>query len=358
MNILILYGGKSAEHEISIRSAKNVFQNLDRSKYKPVLIKISKKGEWLTDKSLVVNNSFYKLKDFSDFYPMDQVLFNPSEGNPFIINDIENISFSVDAVFPVLHGPNGEDGTIQGLLKILNLPFVGPSVLGSSVGMDKEIMKRILLQAEINIGKYLVGRSGKYPDFETVKNTLGVPAYVKPANMGSSVGISKVETKEQYIPAIEFAYQFDSKLVIEANIEGREIECAILGNTNPKSSVPGEIVAQKDFYDYKSKYLDNTASELIVNAQMDPKIKEELQQIGIKVFKVLECEGMARVDFFLTNDNEIIVNEINTIPGFTSISMYPKLWLGTGISYKELISDLINLAVERFDREKKLKTSL
>jgi len=356
--IAIIYGGKSAEHEISIRSAKNVVHNIDTERYLYILIKINKDGEWLTDKKMIIDRNFDEIEDIITFCPKDSVFFNPGKGNQFIVNGNEQVGFSVDAVFPVLHGPNGEDGTIQGLFKILGLPFVGPSVLGSAVGMDKEIMKRILQQAGIRIGDYLVAKDGVFPTFEEVKSSLGLPVYVKPANMGSSVGISKVTSQNEYKPAIDLAFQFDRKLVIEANIEGREIECAVLGNDNPSASQPGEIIAVQDFYDYKSKYIDNSASELVVNAKMPEDTKLKLQDIAIKAFKALECEGMSRVDFFVTIDNDIIVNEINTIPGFTSISMYPKLWLESGISYKELITKLIDLAFDRFEKEQKLKTSV
>lgn len=356
--VAIIFGGKSAEHEISIRSANNVVQNIDKNKYDFVLIKINKQGEWNTDKSMILNNDFGHINDLIDFAPKDSIYFNAGEGDQFIFSGNNKSSFSVDVVFPVLHGPNGEDGTIQGLFKILGLPFVGPSVLGSAVGMDKEIMKRILLEAKIKIGDYLVARNGDSPNFSIVKERLGLPVYVKPANMGSSVGISKVTNEKEYKIAIELAFQFDRKLVIEANIEGREIECAILGNENPKASQPGEIIAAQDFYDYKSKYLDDNASELVVNADLPDITKKELQDIALKAFKALECEGMSRVDFFVTKDNEVIINEINTIPGFTSISMYPKLWLESGVSYTELISRLIGLAFDRFEKEQRLKMSI
>jgi len=357
MKIAIIYGGKSAEHEISIRSAKNVVQNIDRNKYSFVLIKINKQGEWLTDKKLISENNFESIDELIDFSPEDRISFRPGLGNPFIIVG-SDISFSVDAVFPVLHGPNGEDGTIQGLFKMLNLPFVGSGVLGSAVGMDKEIMKKILHEANIKIGDYLVAKNGQFPTFNEVKQKLNLPVYIKPANMGSSIGISKVTNNKEYIEAIKLAYQFDRKLVIEANITGREIECAILGNENPKASQPGEIIATKDFYDYKSKYLDDSASELIVNAKLPKHITKELQDIAIKTFKTLECEGMSRVDFFVTENYKIIVNEINTIPGFTSISMYPKLWLESGISYTELITQLIELAIDRFKKVQNFKNSI
>ena len=356
MKIAILFGGKSAEHEISILSANNVFKNLDKKKFDPVLIKIDKDGKWFTDKSMVENNNFHDIKQLQDFDPKDELLFLPGTDTPFVFND--KIRFTVNAVFPVLHGPNGEDGSVQGLLKILNLPFVGPGVLGSAVGMDKEIMKRLLREAGIKIGDYLVARYGDYPDFEIVESTLGLPVYIKPANMGSSVGISKVSIESQYKKAIHLAYEFDTKLVIEANIEGREIECAILGNENPKASVPGEVTANRAFYDYEAKYLDDKGYEIQIPAQLDKDIEKQVKEIAVKTFRVLECEGLSRVDVFVTKDNDILVNEINTLPGFTSISKYPMLWRESGIDYKDLISKLIELAIERFKREKKLKNSI
>ena len=355
MKIAILYGGKSAEHEISVTSANNVLKNIDKKTFEPVLIKIDKSGNWLTDKSMIIDNTFSNVDNLEDFQPEDRLLLNPGNKNPFIVDDL---SFGVDAVFPVLHGPNGEDGSVQGLLKILDLPFVGPSVLGSAVGMDKEVMKRLLKEAGIKIGKYLVARYGEYPDFDTVESSLGLPVYIKPANMGSSVGISRVTDKKQYEKAIELAYQFDTKLVIEANIEGREVECAILGNEKPEASIPGEVAASKGFYDYESKYLDDNGYEIKIPADLDNDTTQKVREIALDTFKVLECEGLSRVDVFVTKDNDILVNEINTLPGFTSISMYPMLWRKSGIEYTGLISKLINLAIARYKRDQKLKTSI
>jgi D-alanine-D-alanine ligase len=357
MKIAIIFGGRSAEHEISVKSAKNVFQNLDKVIYEPILIKIAKSGKWMTDKNMVKSSSFSIIADFHVFEPKDEIMFYPGSDHPLVIAD-SDIKLSVDVVFPVLHGPNGEDGTVQGLLKLLGLPFVGPALLGSAVGMDKEVMKRLLREAGISIGDYMVARHGSKPDFEEVKKRLGLPVFIKPANMGSSVGISKVRTDQQYDEAISLAYNFDTKLVIEANIEGREIECAMLGNEDPKASVPGEIRATKDFYDYEAKYLDDKGYEITIPAKVDNETRKKIMDTALKTFQILECEGLSRVDVFLTKDNEVIVNEINTIPGFTSISMYPMLWKETGIDYKELISRLIELAISRYNREKNLKTSI
>lgn len=357
MNVAILFGGKSAEYEISIRSANNVFKFIDRTKFNPILIKIDKNGRWLTDKFMVEKFDFSEIKDISDFNPADIVVLNPGSDKKFIIKD-SDVEFTVDVVHPVLHGPNGEDGSMQGLLKILNLPFVGPGVLGSAVGMDKEIMKRLLKESGIKIGDYLVARYGDFPDFETVKSELGLPVYIKPANMGSSVGISRVSDSSQYKKAIDLAYKYDTKLVIEANIDGREVECAVLGNENPKASVPGEVAATKEFYDYEAKYLDDNGYEIKIPADLDKDTETKVRETALKTFKILECEGLSRVDVFVTKDNDVIVNEINTLPGFTSISMYPMLWKASGIEYTDLISKLLFLAIDRFERDTKLENSI
>ncbi len=357
MKVAILYGGKSAEHEISIRSANNVFKFIDKNKFKPFLIKIDKQGKWLTDKTMIGNEDFGSVNDLSEFNPVDKVVLNPGSAKQFIISDTGH-EFSVDVVHPVLHGPNGEDGSMQGLLKILNIPFVGPGVLGSAVGMDKEIMKRLLHEAGIKIGDYLVARHGDYPDFDKVKSLLGLPVFIKPANMGSSVGISRVSERSEYKKAIDLAFRFDTKLVIEANIEGREVECAVLGNEQPIASIPGEVAATKVFYDYESKYLDDNGYEIKIPADLDKNTENKVREIAVKTFRILECEGLSRVDVFVTKDKNILVNEINTLPGFTSISMYPMLWKETGINYKDLITKLIEFAIMRFERDSKLRHSI
>ncbi|MEZ4908869.1 MAG: D-alanine--D-alanine ligase family protein [Saprospiraceae bacterium] len=358
MNIIILYGGKSAEHEISILSANNVFNYLDKKRYSPILIKIDKEGNWLTDKEFLIHNNFSEIKNISDFKPLDKIMLSPRSKYPFVLNTDDIISFGADAVFPVLHGPNGEDGSVQGVLKTLNIPFVGPSVLGSAVGMDKEVMKRLLKEGGIKIGDYITARYNEIPDFEQVKSKLGLPVYIKPANMGSSVGISKVTEQNQYIDAINLAYQFDTKIVIEANITGREIECAIIGNEKPASSVPGEVIAYKDFYNYEAKYIDDKGYKLVIPAELENGISDKIRDIAVRTFQILECEGLSRVDVFLDKNNEVIVNEINTLPGFTKISMYPMLWKESGIKYEELISKLIELAIDRHQRDSNLKMSI
>lgn len=358
INVALLFGGKSAEHEISLRSAKNVIEAIDRNKYNPVLIGIDKSGNWLLNEnsSLLLNaddDAAISLNPESD----EVALIPQSAGK---ISNFNKAGFdqTIDVVFPILHGPFGEDGTIQGLLKLANVPFVGAGVLGSAVGMDKDIMKRLLRDADLPIGKFITLRQEEeVPAFDEVKAKLGMPCFVKPANLGSSVGINKASDPSEYSRAIAEAFEYDSKIIIEELIDGREIECAILGNENPQASVVGEISFSDSFYSYDAKYLDDEGYRIDIPAKVDSEVQSSVQEIALRTFKALACEGFARVDVFLTKDNQIIVNEINTIPGFTKISMYPKLWEASGMSYPELISRLLDLAIERFEKEKRIKTS-
>ena len=259
-----------------------------------------------------------------------------------------------------MHGPFGEDGTIQGLLKLANLPFVGASVLGSAVGMDKDVMKRLMRDSKIPIARFitLTCTMKDQADFKDVEKQLGLPFFVKPANLGSSIGISRVSDQGEFIQAIDNAFQFDNKIVIEEYIKGREIECSVLGNDDPVASLPGEIIPQGVFYSYKAKYVDENGARLEIPAKIGEHLTDQVMKLAVKTFRVLCCEGMARVDFFIKENNEIIVNEINTIPGFTKISMYPGLWEKSGIPYSELIDRLIQLALERHKKESRLITSL
>lgn len=265
----------------------------------------------------------------------------------------------VDVAFPVLHGPFGEDGTVQGMLKLANIPFVGAGVLGSAVGMDKDVMKRLLRDAGIPVGRFIVCRksSASGLTFQKVEQELGKPVFVKPVNLGSSVGISKVWTAEEFDRAAHLAFQFDQKIIVEEFIEGREIECSVLGNDRPVASLPGEVIPTHDFYSYEAKYIDEHGAGLEIPAKLPEETVKKVQEMAVKTFTVLGCEGMARVDFFVHGDR-VMVNEINTIPGFTRISMYPKLWEASGIPYPELIHRLINLALERFNEEQQLKTGM
>ena len=358
INVALLFGGKSAEHEISLKSAKNVMEAIDKDKYNTVLIGIDKQGNWL------MNNSKSLLPDSDENLSLEHqdggesvALIPQSDGKISNFNT-DNLNQHIDVVFPILHGPFGEDGTIQGLLKLANVPFVGAGVLGAAVGMDKDVMKRLLRDAGLPIGKFITLRlEDEVPSLQEVKEKLGIPCFVKPANLGSSVGINRAETEEEYLAAVKEAFEFDNKIIIEEFIAGREIECAILGNENPKASVVGEISFSDSFYSYDAKYVDEGGYRIDIPALIEPEMQAKIQEVALKTFKVLECEGFARVDVFLTKDNQILVNEINTIPGFTKISMYPKLWEASGIAYTDLISQLIDLAISRFEKEKRIKTS-
>jgi len=355
----ILFGGKSAEHEISLLSAKNIYEAIDRTKFEPVLVGIDKSGRWhINDASRFLLNADNpsQISLSADGKP---AALQP-ESHGLLSTEGGGLSpVDLDAVFPILHGPFGEDGTIQGFLKLAGIPFVGPGVLGSAVGMDKDAMKRLLRDAEIPIGKFLSVKSHeKAPSFAEVKAALGMPVFIKPANMGSSVGISKVREEGEYAAALKDAFQYDTKIVIEEFIPGREIECAVLGNEEPIASVPGEIIPSHDFYSYDAKYLDEKGASLEIPAKLDEQTKRRVQELAVKVFQTLCCEGLSRVDFFLKENGELIVNEINTMPGFTKFSMYPKLFEASGVSYTELITRLIELAISRFEKERMLKTSV
>ena len=360
MRVGILFGGRSAEHEVSLRSAKNIVEAIDKQKYEPVLIGIDKEGRW----SLISDPDF-----FSSFRDPASIAIPPANGSwsvmPFkgteglLCSAQGGSSGPIDVVFPVLHGTFGEDGTVQGLLKLAGVPFVGASILGSSAGMDKDVMKRLLRDASVPVPGFLVFDlpMENAISFSEVKDTLGLPLFVKPANLGSSVGISKVNRGGDFTKAVREAFRFDSKIIIEEFIDGREIECSVLGNEDPAASVPGEIKAGHEFYTYDAKYADDSGSELEIPAKIPQEHRKKIQELAVMSFRVLCCEGMARVDLFLKENGEAFVNEINTLPGFTNISMYPKLWEASGISQTELISKLIALAIERFQREQKLKRS-
>jgi D-alanine-D-alanine ligase len=355
----ILFGGKSAEHEVSLQSAKNVYEAIDRKKYEPVLIGIDKNGRWL------LNDESRFLLDAED---PRRIRLNPSSESVALVPEsggvISTLSTgaqcgAIDVVFPILHGPLGEDGAVQGLLKLADIPFVGVGVLGSAAGMDKDVMKRLLSYAGLPVGKFCaVKRTDKIPDFGEITAALGLPVFIKPANMGSSVGISKVHTGEEYPAAVEEAFRYDTKIIFEEFIPARELECAVLGNEDPRASVVGEVKTTHDFYSYDAKYIDEKGAVLEIPARLPPEISQKVCSLAIQTFKALECEGLSRVDFFLKENGEVLVNEINTMPGFTRISMYPKLWEASGLSYTQLIDELIELAIKRYNFEKNIKTSI
>jgi D-alanine-D-alanine ligase len=301
----ILYGGKSDEHDVSIMSAKNVFAAIDKSKYDPKLLYVKRDGS-------------FNLGSLSKF----------------------------DVIFPLIHGINGEDGTASGLLRFVGVSFVGADVLGSAVGMDKDVMKRLLKEAGLPIANFVTVRSMQELDVNKIVKILGLPLFIKPANQGSSVGVAKVKSKEDLGKAVRNAFKFDKKVLIEEFVKGREIECAVFGNRKPKVSLPGEIITTAEFYDYKAKYFDAQATRLEIPAKLSLLQIKAAQKLALETYRVLECEGFARVDLFFTG-KKFLVNEINTIPGFTNSSMYPKLWEKSGIKYKDLITKLIELALEK-----------
>jgi len=361
IRVAIIFGGKSAEHEISIISAKNVIDAIDKEKYEPVPIGIDKDGTWyLNDESkFILESSNPKLAEINKA-DIQVALVPKNNSNELVsISDSSNKG-KIHVAFPVLHGTYGEDGSVQGLLRMANVPYVGADVLGSAVAMDKDVLKRLLRDAKIPTPRF-EAFSNKYKgniNYEKLTEKLGPSMFIKPANLGSSVGISKANDNKEFKKAVKEAFKYDKKIIIEEAIEGREIECSVLGNEEPIASLPGEIVVDAGFYSYETKYLDKQTAKLEVPAKLPDETVKKIQECAIKTFKTLCCSGMARVDFFLRDNGEILVNEINTIPGFTKISMYPKLWEVSGIPYAELIDRLIQFAIERFDKEQSLKTSL
>ena len=357
-HIAIIYGGKSTEHEVSIRSARNIAKAIDKTKYSLSLIAIAKDGSWY----LKTNNEL--LQEDVVLPSENRLSLIPGGKRGTLVNQITNTELvTLDAVFPIVHGTGGEDGTLQGLLKTMNIPFVGPGVIGSALCIDKEVAKRMLNEAGIANSKFLSFHKSQRNQitYEKAQAVLGVPMYIKPPNLGSSVGISKVTTKQEFDAAIDEAFKYDRKVLIEQNIVGREIECAVLGNADVKASPVGEVVTNQEshtFYDYAAKYTDANGSVTMIPADLDTEIQNRIQIIATQTYKTLNCEGMARVDVFVTEKNEIIVNEVNTLPGFTDISMYPKLWEAGGISYSDLITKLIDLAIERSEDEDKMLTSV
>jgi D-alanine-D-alanine ligase len=360
IRVAVIFGGKSAEHEISIISAKNIIDAIDKDKYEPVLIGIDRDGTWyLNEKSkFILKSSNPKLAKINK--ATEKVALVPTNNSNELMSITGNKNKGkIDVAFPILHGTYGEDGAIQGLFRMANIPYVGADVLGSAVGMDKDVLKRLLRDARIPIPRFEAFDkiTIKEIHFEKLADTIGLPMFIKPANLGSSVGISKVSDEDAFKKAVHIAFEYDKKILVEEFIKGREIECAVLGNDEPIASLPGEIIVKSDFYSYEAKYLDENGATLEIPAKIPGKIIKKIQKYAVEVFKVLCCQGMARVDFFLRNNAEILVNELNTIPGFTKISMYPKLMQASGIPYTELIDRLIQLAIERFNKEQELKTT-
>ncbi len=371
IHLAILFGGKSAEHEVSLESARSIIDAVDREKYEVILIGIDKMGRFYVGESAKVILEGTS-SDPSSLKSEDHVAWIPDtiKGHLIYLSTRKSAGH-VDVVFPALHGPYGEDGTIQGLLKLVHVPFAGADVLGSAVGMDKDVMKRLLRDSGIPVPDFVVlnkkvydrdyqGKvevSGEKMTFDDLGTCLGLPFFVKPANLGSSVGITRVSSEEMFEKAVNEAFQYDHKILAEENIRGREIECSVMGNDDPFASVPGEVISRHDFYSYDAKYVDDHGADLVIPAQLSEYETSQIQKLAVQTFRVTCCKGMARVDFFLRENGDIIINEINTIPGFTKISMYPKLWDASGISFTELIDRLVALALERFEDDRKLKTT-
>ena len=351
LRVGILFGGRSGEHEVSLTSATSIIAAMDPDKYEVVPIGITHKGRWL------LGSSSEKLLPgvLAHGKPVT-VTTEPGRQGLMPLETNSTSPEKLDVVFPVLHGTFGEDGTVQGLLELAGLPYVGAGVLGSAVGMDKDVMKRLFREAKLPAIPWVALRRGEWQSQpekfrRLIEKKFRYPVFVKPANLGSSVGISKVHNRKELGPAIELACSYDSKVLVERAIRGREIECSVLGNDKPEASVPGEVIPVNEFYDYEAKYVKE-GSELVIPAKLNARKTREVQQLALRAFQAAECAGMARVDFLLDRRTEkLFLNEINTIPGFTPISMYPKLWEASGLPYPKLIDRLIELALER-QREK------
>jgi D-alanine-D-alanine ligase len=359
--IAVLCGGQSAEHAVSIESAKNLIQALDTQRYDVSVIVVTRHGEWflLDSQETVIQNA--PMQPLPEPIPGKRLVFQLGSAQALQIEEKGSLRpFQVDMIFPVLHGVRGEDGTLQGLLEMAHIPYVGTGVLGSAVCMDKEIAKRLLQHADISVARWITASRENIASlqFEEIVAELGLPFFVKPANAGSSIGISKVKAQADFTAALHLAQQYDHKILLETYILGREIECAVLGNQTGNSSVenisaslPGEIIPHAEFYSYAAKYLDADAATLKTPAELPPEIVERIQALARKAFNILGCDGMARVDFFLTQAGDIFLNEVNTLPGFTQISQYPYMWHVSGLSYAALLDRLIDLAFARFARD-------
>ena len=373
LRVGVIYGGRSGEHEISLASAAAVFQNLDPERYEAIPIRIEKDGRWALARrppALVSAGEVIRANksELSDQAREAHLVAHPGGDTLMTIDRRDDgaavAGLALDVVFPVLHGPYGEDGTVQGLLELANVPYVGAGVLASAVGMDKAAMKLVFAAKKLPICDYdVVLKRDWQRDARAVMNRvvrqLGFPVFVKPANLGSSVGISKARHASELRDAIELAAQFDRKIVVEAAVpNAREIECAVLGNDEPEASVPGEILPSREFYDYEAKYLDD-ASKTVIPADLPKKMSDEVRSLAVTAFKAIDCAGMARVDFLLAGDSGILyLNELNTIPGFTTISMYSKMWEASGVTYAQLLDRLIALAIERHSEKQQLRTSM
>jgi len=371
LRVGVIYGGRSGEHEVSLASAAAVFQHLDRDRYEPIAIRIEKDGRWALPSrppELVSAAAVIEAAKAGRPDPGREAHLVAHPGGDTLLT-IDRASSTVsglglDVVFPVLHGPYGEDGTVQGLLELANVPYVGAGVLASAVGMDKAAMKLAFAAKELPICDYEVVLKRDWlrderAVLQQVVNRLGFPVFVKPANLGSSVGISKAKHVAELRTAIKLAAEFDRKVVIEAAVpQAREIEVAVLGNDEPEASVPGEIIPSGEFYDYEAKYISDD-SRAVIPAELTDEQTAEIRRLAIEAYKSIDCAGLARVDFLLAGDSGMLyLNELNTLPGFTTISMYSKMWAASGLSYPQLLDRLIALAIERHTEKQQLRTSM
>ncbi len=347
----IVYGGKSAEHEVSLSTARAVTQAVDFGKYEVIPVYITYGGEWRRGQSL--EGPVATLEELR--------LAGDGNDNPDSIHDFLN-GEALDIVFPLLHGTNGEDGTVQGLFEVMNIPYVGNGVLASSAGMDKVVMKQLFAQVDLKQVPYVFFlRSGWAQErqqlVEKMERELGWPMFVKPANLGSSVGISQATDRESLIAAVDLALKFDRRIIVEQGVVAREIEMGVMGNDEPACSIPGEIKPVTAFYDYEAKYKDGN-TELVIPAKVTAEVAKTMEDMAVRAYKVLDCSGLVRADFFVTSADEVLINEVNTMPGFTPTSMFPLLWQQTGVAYPELIDKLIELALQRHAEKQNIQYTM
>ncbi|QHA86125.1 D-alanine--D-alanine ligase [Serratia rhizosphaerae] len=357
----VIFGGKSAEHEVSLQSAKNIVDAIDKEKFDVTLLGIDKQGQWhINDASNYLLHAENPALIALNHSNKNVALVPGQESSQLIEADSANVIGQLDVVFPIVHGTLGEDGSLQGLLRMANIPFVGAGVLGSAVSMDKDVTKRLLRDAGLEVAPFVtLTRSNRAQySFEQLSEQLGSPLFIKPANQGSSVGVSRVSDRAGYEQAVALAFSFDHKVLVESAIVGREIECAVLGNDQPQASLCGEIVLSDEFYSYDTKYINEQGAQVVVPAAISEQASDKIREVALRAFRALDCLGMARVDVFLTADERVVVNEINTLPGFTNISMYPKLWAASGMSYSQLITTLIELALARHQQDRALHSSV
>lgn len=348
-NIAILCGGQSAEHEVSLLSASNIARDLDATRFNKIIIYITKSGRWLlvTDHQLFLQQAKNRRIETSGLSP---ILLQPGVPDEPLVDQATGKSIAIDCVFPVLHGASGEDGTMQGLLQILNVPFVGCDTISSAVCMEKHIVKQLLRHAGIPTLDWIALHRNEKSLFTyaQIKAQLGSTVFMKTVNSGSSIGVYKVRNEQEYIDALDVIFNYDDNIIIEKGVSARELEVSVLGNEDIATTAPGEVLVYADFYTYEAKYFDVAGSKVVTPAEVSDKLNERLQSLAAKAFSVLRCKGMARVDFLVVNDDDVYLNEINTLPGFTDISMYPKNWQVSGLDYKSLLSRLIDMAYNAY----------